>query len=588
MWLMVRYVWGPDDFAVIADLDGTITIDDVGGHIRTLRLGQYDYIHAGSCAFFSKLHAIGARIFYLTARPINWAGGSRMHLKEARQDSDQQLPPGPNPNVFKAGVLKQVTDAMKAAGRTSEFPVFVAGFGNRPTDIMAYTEAGVDPTCAFLIDPTSALTYAAEKSPTFASYTDPRALMWLLPKIKYKVPLAHFRQIDELTAKEVDRADELEVLLIMQQQQKLAAAANVANPIVTSGSVVVEADVLSPPPPLPALPIVEKEGGNTLIYIRVHTKEPSSILCAGTWFKHRSLVTATCLLYTADKSTTVMRELLTFEPHGESTSSFFLLRSTCSLHVDAAFVDRPLELSVHIQIDGASDSFDQVESSLNYDFLDSVGMPSLVSDVSPASCSPVVHELKFSPSVVLLRPLHISHVLHHDPLDPPTSVVLQLTNVHASHTITVADVFLHSPVPHTGELGDPAMTWHHAIPLPPSDPPGEVSSKAVVRRMSSTSVSARWVASSPALSSGVVSSAHIHVTNHSDVARTGVVLLLPYQPRHHWHNKIELADHDSTASSTTSHMHLLALATQLTAQAPTDFVHFQASYALGYTLQDDR
>ncbi|RHZ06233.1 hypothetical protein DYB31_007397 [Aphanomyces astaci] len=548
MWLMVRYVWGPDDFAVIADLDGTITIDDVGGHIRTLRLGQYDYIHAGSCAFFSKLHAIGARIFYLTARPINWAGGSRMHLKEARQDSDQQLPPGPvvtnslglagalfveNPNVFKAGVLKQVTDAMKAAGRTSEFPVFVAGFGNRPTDIMAYTEAGVDPTCAFLIDPTSALTYAAEKSPTFASYTDPRALMWLLPKIKYKVPLAHFRQIDELTAKEVDRADELEVLLIMQQQQKLAAAANVANPI------------------------------------------------------HRSLVTATCLLYTADTSTTVMRELLTFEPHGESTSSFFLLRSTCSLHVDAAFVDRPLELSVHIQIDGASDSFDQVESSLNYDFLDSVGMPSLVSDVSPASCSPVVHELKFSPSVVLLRPLHMSHVLHHDPLDPPTSVVLQLTNVHASHTITVADVFLHSPVPHTGgKLGDPAMTWHHAIPLPPSDPPGEVSSKAVVRRMSSTSVSARWVASSPALSSGVVSSAHIHVTNHSDVARTGVVLLLPYQPRHHWHNKIELAD--STASSTTSHMHLLALATQLTAQAPTDFVHFQASYALGYTLQDDR
>ncbi|ETV83801.1 hypothetical protein H257_04419 [Aphanomyces astaci] len=386
------------------------------------------------------------------------------------------------------------------------------------------------------------------------------------------------------------------------------------------------------------------EGGNTLIYIRVHTNEPSSILCAGTWFKHRSLVTATCLLYTADKSTTVMRELLTFEPHGESTSSFFLLRSTCSLHVDAAFVDRPLELSVHIQIDGASDSFDQVESSLNYDFLDSVGMPSLVSDVSPASCSPVVHELKFSPSVVLLRPLHISHVLHHDPLDPPTSVVLQLTNVHASHTITVADVFLHSPVPHTGgsnttstcsssiaqeppiehfpavvgpgesfqvvwsvadsyttttssftasvtwhmtsdsapqELGDPAMTWHHAIPLPPSDPPGEVSSKAVVRRMSSTSVSARWVASSPALSSGVVSSAHIHVTNHSDVARTGVVLLLPYQPRHHWHNKIELADHDSTASSSTSHMHLLALATQLTAQAPTDFVHVQASYALG-------
>ncbi|ETV93944.1 hypothetical protein H310_12280 [Aphanomyces invadans] len=263
------YVWGPDDFAVIADLDGTITIDDVGGHIRTLRLGQYDYIHAGSCAFFSKLHSIGARIFYLTARPINWAGGSRIHLKEARQDVDQQLPPGPvitnslglagalfvevvhkNPHVFKAGVLKQVQDTMVAAGRTSTFPVFVAGFGNRPTDIMAYTEAGVDPSCAFLIDPTSALTYAAENSPIFASYTDPRALMWLLPKIKYKVPLTYFGQIDELTAKEVDRADDIEVQQIMLQQQKFAVVAGTASSTASLGPMAVTS-----PPPLSSVPV---------------------------------------------------------------------------------------------------------------------------------------------------------------------------------------------------------------------------------------------------------------------------------------------------------------------------------------------
>ncbi|KAF0715798.1 Aste57867_3167 [Aphanomyces stellatus] len=232
------YVWAPDDFAIIADLDGTITIDDVGGHIRTMRLGQYDYIHDGSCAFFSKLHAIGARIFYLTARPINWAAGSRVHLKEARQ-GDDKLPPGPvitnslglagalfvevihkNPNVFKAAVLKQVEDAMRLGGRESKFPVFVAGFGNRPTDIMAYKEAGVDAACAFLIDPTSTLTHSGEHSEAYRSYQDPRALMWLLPKIKYKVPLDHFRKIDELTAMEVERADEIEVMQIMQQQQQ--------------------------------------------------------------------------------------------------------------------------------------------------------------------------------------------------------------------------------------------------------------------------------------------------------------------------------------------------------------------------------
>ncbi|KDO27457.1 hypothetical protein SPRG_07046 [Saprolegnia parasitica CBS 223.65] len=230
------YVWQPDDFAIIADLDGTITISDVEGHIRTLRLGQYDYMHVGVCAFLTKLHTIGARILYLTARPLNWAGGSRVHLKEARQD-EIGLPPGPvitnsmgltgalftevvnkNPHVFKAGVLLGIKDAMVRAGRRNDHPVFVAGFGNRPTDTVAYTDAGVPRNTSFLIDPESKL--QAEGSEAYASYTDPKALLWLLPRIKYKVPIEHVRRIDELTASELDRDEEMEMLRYIQRERQ--------------------------------------------------------------------------------------------------------------------------------------------------------------------------------------------------------------------------------------------------------------------------------------------------------------------------------------------------------------------------------
>jgi phosphatidate phosphatase PAH1 len=88
------YCWDPDASIVVADLDGTITISDIEGHIRTLRLGQYDFIHDGACRFYSQLHAIGLRILYLTARPIDWADASRTHLDQAMQ-SKSRLPPGP-------------------------------------------------------------------------------------------------------------------------------------------------------------------------------------------------------------------------------------------------------------------------------------------------------------------------------------------------------------------------------------------------------------------------------------------------------------------------------------------------------------
>ncbi|KAF0690193.1 Aste57867_18384 [Aphanomyces stellatus] len=231
------FVWGPDDAVVVADLDGTITKNDVEGHIRTLRLGQHDFVHAGVCDFYARLHQIGLRVLYLTARPINWADASREHLDNVTQ-GQARLPPGPlltnsmgmtgalwtevvhkNPNVFKASVLNSVQMACIAGGRVSPHPVFVAGFGNRPTDVQAYADVGIDRAAIFLIDPASNLRAVESNCPVFASYADPHALVYLLPRLKHKVPLAIDDALDAHEAYMLVAADEY-----LQRTQRTAFA----------------------------------------------------------------------------------------------------------------------------------------------------------------------------------------------------------------------------------------------------------------------------------------------------------------------------------------------------------------------------
>jgi len=218
------HVFHPDDPIVVADLDGTITISDIEGHIRTLRLGQYDFIHAGACAFFTKLHEVGCRIVYLTARPIDWADGSRTHLENAFQNS-VGLPPGPlitnsgglksalftevfqkNPHVFKAAVLNTIQMTLINGGRMSPHPVFVAGFGNRPTDVIAYEEVGIEPSAIFLIDPMSNLK-AVSGATVYESYNDPNALLWLFPRLKRNLASRYGEKLDAYIARELAYAE---------------------------------------------------------------------------------------------------------------------------------------------------------------------------------------------------------------------------------------------------------------------------------------------------------------------------------------------------------------------------------------------
>ncbi|DBA03186.1 TPA: hypothetical protein N0F65_003906 [Lagenidium giganteum] len=231
------HVWGPNESVVVADLDGTLTISDVEGHIRTLRLGQYDFLHKGACDFFTKLHELGLRILYLTARPIDWASATRTHLDNATQHS-HSLPPGPlitnsngltgalmtevvnkNPHVFKTQVLNEIQLSLIHAGRTTEHPVFVAGFGNRPTDVVAYESVGMERAMIFLIDPYSNLRASSEPR-IFESYADPNALLWLLPRLKHKVSLDRIGMIDDYTVRELVLAEEREQLLMAEQRAR--------------------------------------------------------------------------------------------------------------------------------------------------------------------------------------------------------------------------------------------------------------------------------------------------------------------------------------------------------------------------------
>ncbi|CAH0477272.1 unnamed protein product [Peronospora belbahrii] len=239
----VRYVdaklhlWGPNESVAVVDLDGTLTISDVEGHIRTLRLGQYDFLHAGACDFFTKLHELEVRIVYLTARPLDWASASRTHLENAVQQSIS-LPPGvlitnstgltgalftevvnKTPHLFKIQVLNELQLTLIHAGRVVEHPVFVAGFGNRPTDIVAYQEVGMDPNLIFMLDPYSNVKAVSDPR-LYESYSDPNVLLWLLPKLKHRVPIEKVGRIDDYTVRELLLAEDREQLRIAEMQAR--------------------------------------------------------------------------------------------------------------------------------------------------------------------------------------------------------------------------------------------------------------------------------------------------------------------------------------------------------------------------------
>jgi len=168
------WIFNPDDGVLVSDIDGTITKSDVGGMVNTVGLGklgfkQRAYAHTGICTFYRNIQNLTkCRILYLTARPMSLIKVTRTYISDLQQSCRKTnarvgLPPGPvitdttdllgsfkrevvdkTSHQFKTEMLITLKSCFASAGRdTVKLPVFLATFGNKNTDMVAYEAAGV-------------------------------------------------------------------------------------------------------------------------------------------------------------------------------------------------------------------------------------------------------------------------------------------------------------------------------------------------------------------------------------------------------------------------------------------------------------
>jgi len=208
------WLWDVSDSLIVSDIDGTVTRSDAGGLINGVlgaKLGwKKGHAHEGVCTLYNALlDKLCCRILYLTARPMNLINETRSYIYELEQPlysssmTNSRLPSGPiitdvtsisgslrrevvdkSSHEFKIAVLLQLRDCFKHAGRDiRRYPVFLAAFGNKDTDVMAYKTAGVPPITVMVIDTKSNLQVADEYRQRMNSYHDARVLPLLLERI---------------------------------------------------------------------------------------------------------------------------------------------------------------------------------------------------------------------------------------------------------------------------------------------------------------------------------------------------------------------------------------------------------------------
>lgn len=163
------YLWGHDDRIVISDIDGTITRSDVLGHILPM-VGK-DWTQPRIAKLFSSIEKNDYRFLYLSARAIGQSAVTRRFLQKVRQEG-VTLPDGPvllsplslmrafhqeviarRPEAFKIACLRDVRALFPA-----EAQPFWAGFGNRPSDALSYTEVSVNHARCFTVNPQGEVT----------------------------------------------------------------------------------------------------------------------------------------------------------------------------------------------------------------------------------------------------------------------------------------------------------------------------------------------------------------------------------------------------------------------------------------------
>ena len=206
------YLWHAHTPTVVFDVDGTVTVNDIVGHLGGFT--DQPWVHAGICEFACALAARGYAVLFLTARPARGptgiartrrflfeiAGAPRRRPRRPRRhaptpaaarppapprravdrESGYKLPMGPVFTTTHTSTLSALREELGGASRLFKERQLgaiaacfgggggrgtgglYAGFGNKDKDVYAYVAAGIEPRHTFLIDPASTIQICPE------------------------------------------------------------------------------------------------------------------------------------------------------------------------------------------------------------------------------------------------------------------------------------------------------------------------------------------------------------------------------------------------------------------------------------------
>ena len=157
------YLWNYSDKIVISDFDGTVTRSDVIGQI-----GVYfglDWTHKYIAKLYSHIANNGYKMLYVTARTMYMQKSTKNSLNNIKQDGFS-MPDGPmmmNESGYVDAIKTEIIDKVPQEFKIecllnllklfpSDVEPYYAGFGNKPSDKIAYEKIGIDPGKIYIIN----------------------------------------------------------------------------------------------------------------------------------------------------------------------------------------------------------------------------------------------------------------------------------------------------------------------------------------------------------------------------------------------------------------------------------------------------
>jgi phosphatidate phosphatase LPIN len=156
------YLWDYRTKLVVSDIDGTVSKSDFLGHLYYII--KKDWEREGVVNLYKTLRRKGYQIIYLSARSIDSIDYTRGYLSWV-QDNGKHLPDGPvilspqglwtslkrevmkTTHLFKTDALREIKNQFHGVANP-----FIAGFGNKNADAVAYLNSGLDKENIFIFE----------------------------------------------------------------------------------------------------------------------------------------------------------------------------------------------------------------------------------------------------------------------------------------------------------------------------------------------------------------------------------------------------------------------------------------------------